>query len=171
MVRKRTQKKQSLAKNVALLFLSLGVLAGASVLFSTISARPEFSYDPFGERWKNMVVSDSQEGEKIAEKPEVRKSSASSFEYSYWDILLLQDNNSSAAADSFSVQIAAFKSRDAANTFASELEKKTRIRCSVEDTGKWSVVRWGSFHTRETAERYCAKLSDRLQRECIVVKM
>ena len=171
MARRRTRKKQSLTKNVAMLFLSLGVLAGASVLFSTISARPEFSYAPFGQRWKSLMASDlKQEGEKTR-KTEIRKGSASGFEYSYWDILLLQDNNTSSADDSFSIQIAAFKSREAAKSFAAELEKKTRIRCTVEDTGKWSVVRWGSFHTRETAERYCSKLSDRLQRECIVVKM
>ena len=154
-----------------MLFLSLGVLAGASILFSTINARPEFSLDPFGRRWKNLVTSGAETDGRPEEKSETRKSAASGFEYSYWDILLLQDESSGVSDDSFSIQIAAFKSHDAAENFASELEKKTRIRCSVKDTGKWSVVRWGSFHSRETAERYCSKLSERLQRECIVVRM
>ncbi|HPX17858.1 MAG TPA: SPOR domain-containing protein [Deltaproteobacteria bacterium] len=171
MARKRTHKKQSLTKNIAMLFLSLGILAGASLLFSTINARPEFSYDPFGERWKSLVASDPIRNEKPSGKAQASKSAASGFEYSYWDILLLQDSDSASAADSFSIQIAAFRSPETARSFAAELEEKTRIRCTVADTGKWTVVRWGSFQSRETAERYCSKLSDRLQRECIVVKM
>ncbi|HQO81734.1 MAG TPA: hypothetical protein PKW48_11815, partial [Deltaproteobacteria bacterium] len=92
---------------MALLFLSLGVLAGASVLFSTISARPEFSYDPFGQRWRSLMASDSKQDTEKTPKTEIHKGSASGFEYSYWDILLLQDNNTSSADDSFSIQIAA----------------------------------------------------------------
>ena len=171
MARKRKNKKQSLTKNIAMLFLSLGILAGASLLFSTINARPEFSYDPFGERWKNLVSSDPIMNENPSGKAQVSKRAASGFEYSYWDILLLQDSNSASEANSFSIQIAAFRSHDAAKGFAAELEERTKIRCTVADTGKWTVVRWGSFQSRETAERYCSKLSDRLQRECIVVKM
>ncbi|MFY9396761.1 MAG: SPOR domain-containing protein [Desulfomonilia bacterium] len=168
MAKKRALKKQSLAKNIALLALSLVVLAGASFLFSAVSDRPEFSLDPVGERFKNMVA---DENKPPAEPSEPQKLSAGGFEYSYWDILLLDNGDKSASSESYSIQIAAFRSHESAVKFASELQEKSRVRCTVTNTGTWSVVRWGTFHNRETAERYCSKLSEKLKRECIVVKM
>lgn len=172
MTRKRRQKKnQSLSKNVALLFLSLGILACASVLFSTISGRPEYSYDPLETKINKMVAKTSDKNVAKIEKTEPQKSSAGGFEYSYWDILLLQDKNQPSASENYSVQIAAFKSREAASQYAVELEGKSHLRCSIEDTARWYIVRWGNFHTREMAERYCSTLSNRLQKDCVVMKL
>lgn len=172
MVRKRkNSKKQSLPKNLALLFLSLGILAGASVLFSTINARPEYSYDPLESKLTKLVSKNPEKSAAKGEKEVVQKSSVNSFEYSYWDILLLQDKNPSSSGESFSVQIASFKSREAAEQYAAELEGKTHLRCTVDQNSRWHIVRWGSFHTREVAERYCGTLSSRLQKECAVIKL
>lgn len=172
MVRKRKHsKKQSLPKNIALLFLSLGILAGASLLFSTINARPEYSYDPLETKLNKLVSKGPEKSAVEGEKEAPQKSSANSFEYSYWDILLLQDKSQSSSGESFSVQIASFKSLEAAKQYAAELEGKTHLRCLVDDNSRWYIVRWGNFHTREVAERYCGTLSSRLQKECVVVKL
>lgn len=170
MKRKRGRRKQpqSLARNVALLFLSLVVLIGASVLFSMISDRPEYSYDPIESKLNKLVT---KSPEKALPKDEEAVPQKNSFEYSYWDILLLQDKNALSGTENYGVQIAAFKSEDAAKKYAAELEEKTHLRCSIDDTGKWFAVRWGSFRTRETAERYCSTLKGKLQRECIVIKL
>lgn len=171
MTRKRAPKKQSLTKNIALLALSLGILAGVSFLFSTLSDRPEFSFDPVGERWKSLVTDDTKSPAKPDGSSEPQKITAGSFEYSYWDILLLESGDKSASSESYSIQIAAFKSHESAKKLASKLQEESRVRCTVTDTGTWFVVRWGTFHSRETADRYCSKLSEKIKRECIVVKM
>jgi cell division septation protein DedD len=171
MAKKRKQKKQSLAKNIALLFLSLGILAGASILFSMVNGRSDFSYDPFHSKWKTLIAQDNKT--KPSQKSEVKtqKSSANTFEYSYWDILLIQDKEEPASENNYSIQIAAFKSLQQAQKYANDLKDKTHLQCKVITKEKWSMVRWGSFSTKSTAERYRKKLSKRLQRECIVVKM
>jgi len=172
MARKRKNtNKQSLPKNIALLFLSLGILAGASVLFSTISARPEYSYDPLETKLNKLVAKNQDKAAVTGEKEVPQKSSTGSFEYSYWDILLLQDKNHSPSGESYSVQIASFKSHEAAKQYAAELEGKSHLKCVVEESSRWYIVRWGSFHTREVAERYCGTLSSRLQKECVVMKL
>ncbi|HQG32071.1 MAG TPA: SPOR domain-containing protein [Deltaproteobacteria bacterium] len=168
--RKRTQS-QSLTRNVALLFLSLVILVGASVLFSVISDHPKFSYDPLESRLSKLVAKSPEKTLPDSPKSEKAEPRKSSFEYSYWDILLLQDKGSPSGSEDFSIQIAAFKSEEAAKKYAAELESKTHLRCTISDTGKWFAVRWGSFRSRETAERYCSTLSSKLQRECIVTRM
>ncbi len=165
--RRRRTQSQSLTRNVALLLLSLGILAGASILFSMINDHPKYSYDPFESRLNKLVAKGPEKALPKSEKAEPRKSS---FEYTYWDILLLQDKGSLSGSENFSIQIAAFKSEEAAKKYAAELESKTHLRCSINDTGKWFAVRWGSFHSRETADRYCSTLSSKLQKACIVTK-
>jgi septal ring-binding cell division protein DamX len=169
--RKKRVRKQSLAKNVALLLISIAVLAGASILFSTLNTRPEYSYDPIEKNLNKLVSKVPGKTAVQAEKPEPQEGSAGSFEYSYWDILLLQDKEGAAAVDSFSIQIGSFKTREAADQFASEIGDKTHLRCTVEGRGKSFVVRWGTFHTKEMADRYCSTLSGKLQKECFVMKL
>jgi septal ring-binding cell division protein DamX len=168
--RKAKLKKQSLARNVALLLLSIVVLAGASLLFSILGARPEYSYAPIEKNLHKMVARASEKNAVHAEKTEPQKGSAGAFEYSYWDILLLQDKDS-GSAEHYSVQVAQFRSMDAARQYAGEIEDKSHLTCEVEEKGKAFVVLWGNFRTREMAERYCGTLSGRLQRECAVVKL
>ncbi len=171
MAKRKKQKKQSLTKNIALLFLSLGILAGASILFSAVSGRSDFSYDPFRSKWTNII---SQRHENTAPKQSKvtpQESSANAYDYKYWDILLLQDKEEPPGDNNYSIQIAAFKTLKQAQTYAGDLKEKTHLQCKVVSEGKWSMVRWGSFSTRSTADRYRKKLSERLQRECIVVKM
>lgn len=165
--RKAKLRKQSLARNIALLFVSIAVLAGASVLFTMLNTRPEYSYAPIEKNLSKMVSKASAKTPSPADKPGPEKGSAGTFEYSYWDIL--QDKGS-AADEAYTVQIATFRSRDEAQRFADGLEDKNHLTCEVEQKGKAFAVRWGSFRTRETAERYCSTLSGRLQRECTVVK-
>jgi cell division septation protein DedD len=166
--RRRRKQSQSLKRNVALLFLSLGILIGASVLFSMMGDHPEYSYDPLQSKLNKLVAKGQEKAVPKEEKAEPQKSS---FEYTYWDILLLQDKGSSSGNENFSIQIAAFKSEEAAKKYAAELEAKTHLRCTINDTGKWFAVRWGSFHSRETADRYCSTLSSKIQKTCIVTKM
>jgi septal ring-binding cell division protein DamX len=170
MKRKRGKKKQSqsLKRNAALLFVSLGILIGASILFSVINARPEYSYGPIESKLSKLVAKSPEKALPKKEKAEPQKSS---FEYSYWDILLLQDKNSPTGDENYSIQIAAFKSEDAAKKFAADLEVKTHLRCTIDDSGKWFAVRWGNFHSRDAAQRYCSMLNSKVQRECFVTKL
>jgi cell division protein FtsN len=170
MAKKRKPKKQSLAKNIALLFLSLGILAGASILFSMVNGRSDFSYDPFHSKWKSLIAQDNKTNPAQKSEEKTQKS-ANAFEYSYWDILLVQDKEEPAGENNYSIQIAAFKSIQQAQKYAHDLKNKTHLQCKVVTKEKWSMVRWGSFSTKSTAERYRKKLSKRLQRECIVVRM
>jgi septal ring-binding cell division protein DamX len=168
--RKAKLKKQSLARNVALLLLSVMVLAGVSILFSRLNTRPEYSYAPLEKNLSKMVAKATERTAARTEQAEPQKSSAGPFEYSYWDILLLQDNDV-GSSEHYSLQIATFKSRDAARQYADEVEDRNHLRCEVEAKDKAFVVMWGNFRTREIAERYCSTLSGRLQRECAVVKL
>ncbi|MBN2298533.1 MAG: SPOR domain-containing protein [Deltaproteobacteria bacterium] len=170
MAKKRQQKNQSLVKNIALLFLSLSILAGASLLFSTVNGKSDFSFDPFHSEWSNLIDKDREnKTTKITEK--TNKTAASAFEYTYWDILLLQDDTAASADNNYSIQIASFKSNDQALIFAKSIKEKTHLQCKVVNTGNWSAVRWGSFPTKDSAQQYCKELSSKLNRECIVIKM
>lgn len=168
--RKATLKKQSLARNIALLLLSIVILAGVSVLFSRLNTRPEYSYAPIEKNINKIVAKASQKTTAPAEKAAPQKSSADPFEYSYWDILLLQDGND-ASSETYSIRIATFGSPGEAREYAVEIEDRNHLRCEVEAKGKTYMVRWGSFRTREMAERYCSTLSGRVGRECAVVKL
>lgn len=171
MTKRRRQKKQSLTKNVALLFLSLGILAGASILFSTVSGSSDFSYDPLRGKLAS-IISLRHEGKSVqTDEAKKKKSQASSYDYKYWDILLLQEKAEPPGDNKYTIQIAAFKSLKNAQNYAHDLKDKTHLQCRVVSQGDWSVVRWGSFSKRSSAERYRKKLSERLQKECIIIKM
>jgi len=170
MAKKRKQKNQSLAKNIALLFLSLGILAGASVIFTAVNGRPDFSFDPFRSNWSNLVDK-GRKSKTTKNVAKTDKTTASAFEYTYWDILLLQDDTASSAENNYSIQIASFKSNDQAINYVKELKEKTHLQFKIVNTGKWSAVRWGSFTTKDSAQRYCKQLSSKLNRECIIIEM
>jgi len=171
MAKKKIKKKnQSLVKNIALLFLSLVILAGASFLFSTVNTNADFSFDPFGSQWLNLISRDqgsNQPGQKVNQD----KTAASAFEYTYWDILLLREDTGASAGNNYSIQIASFKSSEQARSYAESIKEKTSLQCRVVNTGTWSAVRWGSFPTKDSAQRYCRELSSKLNKECIVVGM
>jgi len=171
MAKKKKQRNQSLAKNIALLFLSLGILAGASILFSAVNGRSDFSYDPIRSKWTNIISQRHEAGVAKKSKETPQESSINAYDYKYWDILLLQDKEEPPGDNNYSIQIAAFKTLQQAQNYAHDLKDKTRLQCRVVVEGKWSVVRWGSFSTKSSADRYRKKISERLHKKCIVVKM
>ena len=169
MAKRKKQRKQSLAKNIALLFLSLGILAGASILFSAVNGRSDFSYDPFRSKWTNILSQHHEKGVSKKSKVAAQESSANAYDYKYWDILLLQDKEEPPGDNTYSIQIAAFRTLTQAQKYAGDLKEKTHLQCRVVKQGNWSVVRWGNFSARSSADRYRRTLSERLNRECIVV--
>jgi cell division septation protein DedD len=171
--KKRNPKQSSVAKNVALLFLSLGLLAGVSMLFTSVSSRSEMSLNPIQSTMKGLV---SQEDKpKAAAAPpaqtETKKnSSMTTFDYSFYKILN-QKEGSEKADEHYTIQVATFKSQAHAKSLAQELREKTRIKCRVEKEGGLFCVRWGTYSTVASAEQNRVKLSEKLNRDCRVVKM
>jgi hypothetical protein len=165
------RKQSSTVKNVALLFLSLGLLTGASLLFSYLGNRSDLSLDPIQKTWNGIVSQqDNAEAEVPAEQPERASSEVGGFDYTFYDILAHKGSQDSPE-EHYSVQIGAFRSRDQAKEFARDMKERARVSFRIDTDGKLSCVRWGSFTTREAADKQCAKLSDKLGRTCIVVKM
>lgn len=170
MRKKKRHSKQSVTKNVALLFLSLALLAGASMLFTSISSRSDLSLKPIQSTITGLVARDEKPPVIPAAVPEKKKKPESTFDYSFYDILN-QKEGSDQAVDHYSVQIAAFRSVGHAESLAREIRETNNLRCRVEQAGGWSCVRWGTFSTVDSAEQSRMKLSDKLKRNCKVVKM
>jgi cell division septation protein DedD len=174
-MRKKTKKKRrhpkqsSLVKNLALLFLSLGLLAGASFVFSYFGNRSELSLDPIQSTWDSLF-SHEEKLKPPPEQPKPKASSVSPSELSFYDILE-KKGPSAPTEESYTIQIGAFKSKDQAKTFAKELKEKNKLSFRIDKAGKLNCVRWGTFTTQEKAEKTCEKLSAKLHRECKVVKM
>jgi len=154
---------------MALLFLSLGLLAGVSFIFSYFSNRSDLSLGPINSAW-NSVFSHDDKPKVISDQPKTKASSAGNFDYSFYDILNQKDT-SSQGASSFTIQIGAFKSKEQAKTFARELKGKCNLPYRIEKEGKLNCVRWGTFNTQDRAEKYREKLSAKVQHDCKVVKM
>jgi cell division septation protein DedD len=178
-MKKKTKKKklihkQSLTRNVALLFLSLGILAGVSVLFTSFSTRSELSMDPIQSTVKGLVTREEKPlpaAEPAPVKTEAKKSTAiPTFDYSFYKILK-EKNSAEPAEEHYTVQIGAFKSQLHAKSLAQELREKNRIKCRVEKEGNLFCVRWGTFTTVTSAEENRGKLSGKINRSCKVVKM
>lgn len=170
--KRRTQPKRaqpSTVRNVALLFLSLGLLTGASLLFSYLGNRSDISLDPIQKAFSGMVAGEDN-GEEPSEEPKTKSSAVSGYDYKFYE-LLGEKNDQEQAEEHYSVQIGAFRNNAHAKEFVRELRDKTRIQVRIDRDGKLSCVRWGTFTTREAAEKQCAKLSEKLKRTCIVVKM
>jgi hypothetical protein len=170
--KKRSQpkrKQSSTVRNVALLFLSLGLLTGASMLFSYLGNRSDITLDPIQKAWSGMVAED-EKGEAPAREPETKSSAVGGYDYKFYEILGEKDGQDQGE-EHYSIQVGAFRNKDHAKEFVQELGEKAKISLRIDKDGKLSCVRWGTFTTREAAERQCAKLSDKLQRHCVVVKM
>jgi len=172
--KKKRIHKQSLTRNVALLFLSLGLLAGVSLLFTSFSHRSELSMDPIQSTVKGLVTRDEKPlpaAEPAPVKTEAKKSTAiPTFDYSFYKILK-EKNSAEPAEENYTVQIGAFKSQAHAKSLAQDLREKNRIKCRVEKEGNLFCVRWGTFTTVSTAEENRMKLSEKINRCCKVVKM
>jgi cell division septation protein DedD len=169
MKKKRRHRRQSLAKNVALLFLSLGLLAGASMLFTSISNRSDLSLGPI-QSTLNGIVSREEKPKTLPVPNETKKSAMNSFNYSFYKILN-QKEGAGQTDEHYTVQIAAFRSPDRAKSFAQEIKEKSRLTCRIDREGGLSCVRWGTFTTLASAEKSREKLSEKLNRDCKVVKM
>jgi cell division septation protein DedD len=171
--KKRNPKQSSLAKNVALLFLSLGLLAGVSLIFTSISNRSDLSLNPIQSTVKGLVAHDDkpQIPPTPAPQTEAKKSSAiPAFDYSFYKILNQKDA-SEKADEHYTVQIATFKSQAHAKSLAQTLREKNRLKCRIEKEGGLYCVRWGSYNTVSSAEQNRLKLSEKISRDCKVVKM
>ena len=174
MIRKKTKKKGrrvkqlSLAKNVALLFLSLGLLAGVSFVFSYFGNRSELSLDPIQRTW-NSAFSEKDKPQAVTEQPKPKTSSVTPIGLTFYETL--NQKEPSNTQDSYTIQVGTFKSRDKANSFARELKNKSKLSFRVDKEGKSYCVRWNTFTTQESASRDCGKLAAKLQHVCKVVKM
>jgi cell division septation protein DedD len=167
--KRRYTRQSSLAKNMALLFLSLGLLGAVSFVFSYFSTHADLSLDPIQSAW-NGIFSPEEKPQAKAQEPDAKKSSVAPIDYSFYEIL--NKKQEPAHADtSYTIQVGAFKNKEHAVTLARELKEKSRLSFRVEKEGKLSCIRWGSFTTLDKAEKYREKLSAKLQRECKVVKM
>lgn len=174
MIRKKTKKKGrrvkqlSLAKNVALLFLSLGLLAGVSFVFSYFGNRSELSLDPIQRTW-DSAFSEKEKPQAVTEQPKPKTSSVSPIGLTFYETLNQKEPSSSE--DSYTIQVGTFKSRDKANSFVKELKNKSKLSFRVDKEGKSYCVRWNTFTTQESAARDCGKLAAKIQHACKVVKM
>jgi cell division septation protein DedD len=171
--KKRNPKQSSVAKNVALLFLSLGLLAGVSMLFTSISGRSDLSFNPIQSTMKGLVAREDkpQVAAVPAPQADTKKSSAiPAFDYSFYKILN-QKHGSEKADEHYTVQIATFKSQAHAKSLVQVLREKNRIKCRVEKEGGLFCVRWGSYSTVSSAEQNRLKLSEKISRDCKVVKL
>ena len=174
MIRKKTKKKGrrvkqlSLAKNVALLFLSLGLLTGVSFVFSYFSNRSELSLDPIQSTW-NSAFSEKEKPQAVPEQPKTKTSSVAPIDLTFYETL--NQKEPSSREDSYTIQVGAFKSRAKADNFAKELKNKSKLSFRVDKEGKSYCVRWNTFTTQESAARDCVKLAAKIQHGCKVVKM
>jgi septal ring-binding cell division protein DamX len=175
MIRKKNKKKVrrvkqlSLAKNVALLFLSLGLLAGVSFVFSYFSNRSELSLDPIQRTW-DSAFSQKEKPQTVPEQAKSKTSSVAPIDLTFYETLN-QKEPSSSSEDSYTIQVGAFKSRVKADSFVKELHNKSKLSFRVDKEGKSYCVRWNTFTTHESAARDCVKLAAKLQHACKVVKM
>ena len=92
MIRKKTKKKGrrvkqlSLVKNVALLFLSLGLLTGVSFVFSYFGNRSELSLDPIQSTW-NSAFSEKEKPQAVTEQPKTKTSSVAPIGLTFYETL------------------------------------------------------------------------------------
>lgn len=174
-MRKKSKKKgsrhrqSSLAKNMALLFLSLGLLAGVSFIFSYFGSRSELSLDPIQQTW-DSAFSREDATQARQEQPKPKASSLNPVDLKFYDILNQKDTTTEPF-ESYTIQVGAFKTKEKAMKFAKELKEKSKLTFRVDKEGKMYCVRWNTFTTRESAAQDCEKLSARIQHECRVVKM
>ena len=164
---RRKNKHQSLAINILLFFLSIGVLAGSTVLFNRAFNSPDVPIKL--DRGRKTIDVKPKETNRAA-KDANRKAyqAAVNYNYSFYEILLNQEK--SAANSKYCIQIAAFRSKKSAKRLIAELKTK-HLHPALRRHGRWYLVQWGSFPTEKSAERYREKLSKLLGRKCILVKI
>jgi septal ring-binding cell division protein DamX len=166
--RKAGPKKQSLARNVTLLVLSVVFLGGASFLFTWLSSKPEYSYEPIQKNLGKITAKAREKAPAPQAETAPEKSSSGAYD-DVWNMLMPRGQDAQTATR-YGVQIAAFGSRDEAARRADEVQEKIRLRCDVEARGGMYVVAYGNFRTRQGAESSCRTLSSRLHQDCVVVE-
>jgi hypothetical protein len=168
--RKRSYKKQSpLWKTLAKFFLSVVVLGCVFVLFLILIHDPDLSFNPIQNTLNGFF---SHEGTPVGTlKPiETKKARVSAYVFSFWD-LLIRRNNSEQSDRSYTIQVAIFIDKDQAEAFAQDLKDKSGLTFIIQHKGNLSLVRLGTYTTREEAQKDRENLSKKLHRDCIVVKM
>lgn len=167
--------RPSVVRNVSLFFLSLGTLLVMSIVFSYITNKSNISLDPLQKAISNMGEPDEKEQSARKDKgkePPGSQQVASAYDFTFYDLLgRKEDGSVSPSAEHYSVQLATFLDRGHAEEFAKAMKEKARLSLRIDKKGRLYHVRWGSFTSRENADRQCKRLSEKLDRECIVVRM
>jgi hypothetical protein len=180
--RKPPRPAGSLTRNIALLIMSVAILAGATWLFINTVDLPDIKFN-ISELKPGEILSTikSKFGKKEIDDRHIAKSekkkgkveasvSDNEYKYSFYDILFHQKQPKSADSR-YSILIEQFKSKKSAQEYAKALEKDKRLTCRIERKGGKYAVVWGGFPASSDAERYNKLLSMMLDMECEVVEM
>jgi cell division septation protein DedD len=163
------RKGTSMTRNVALLFLSLGLVVCACILYTSLFDRSDISLDPLQKALSGVTAQAPSKTPPAKTEPREPTQAASAYDYTFYQMLGRKDA-SGPIDDHYCIQVAAFRTEGQARELARSLREKTRLRFNVERRGRLHYVRWGSFASRENAEKQCARLAEKLQRECMVVR-
>jgi cell division protein FtsN len=165
--KKSSPAKQSVVKNVFWVIASFCILTGTGMLLYYTTNHAGFSFNPVGYLMDSMAP-DTGPVNMSMKKPLQKKDKTNEAEYSFYSLLENSDPNTDQP---YSIQIAAFKSRERADTFTQSLKKNHHLRCKITKNKGWYLVRWGCFPTKAAAQRYCKKLSAKLTMKCITVEI
>lgn len=190
--RRHTRATGSLTRNVLFFCVSISILIGASVLFHSIIQWSDLPFKELFTKQDMKIAAVAQPGTVPAEpqppspsphqkgKSHPKSSSAqppetaaiNTYQYSFYDILSHRSQAQSLTDEShYCIQVGAFKSQQAAQTMSDELKRTKRLECRLSKKGNLTVVVWGTFPTKKTAERANKQLSRMLERPCLVIEM
>lgn len=174
--RKDTRARGSLAQNVLYFCLSISILVGTSILFFNIIQGPDLPLKGFFTKPSVAAVAGPAvplPAEKASQKetqPETATLDPS--ELSFYKILSHQNSSGKQATEQhFGIQVGAFKSYRSAQQYRDELKENNRLDCRLVKKGDVTVVVWGNFPTKSSAERSNKQLSRILERHCLVIEM
>jgi cell division protein FtsN len=144
------------------------ILGGVSFLFTRLSARPEYSYEPIQKNLGKIARKARENAPAQSPQPAPEKGSTGTYD-EVWNMLVPRGQES-PGPERYVVQIAAFRTREDAARKEDELREKIRLDCDVEMRDGLYMLTYGSFRTRESAERTCSTLRSRLRQECVVMQ-
>ncbi len=170
----RTHTGTSTAKNIGLLLLSLGMVFGAGFLYVYITDMSNITLDPLQKAISGMTgpaagEAQTPQGSAPGDHRDPPPQVAGAYEFTFYDLLASREASQSTDQH-YSVQIATFSTRDHAEEFVRSLSGESGLSFRIDKNGRLFHVRWGSFSSRETAQRQCTRIAGKLQRECIVVR-
>ncbi|MEA2102832.1 MAG: SPOR domain-containing protein [Thermodesulfobacteriota bacterium] len=164
--KKENPAQQSVAKNIFWVIASFCILTGTGMLLHYTTNNAGFSFNPVGYLMDSMAPDTGHVNTSI--KKSVPGKNTGALEYSFYSLL---DGSGSKTDQPYGIQIAAFKSKERADTFTQGLKRDHHLRCKITKNKKWYLVRWGCFPTKAAAQRYCKKISAKLAMKCITVEI